>query len=113
MAEKLVIHPGGEVVAIHSDRIQPLMEQLGQQITIRRASHVEVTADLSLESANRLISQRGATFAGTWRNPDFNNKFWADLHPSGGPVLGPFDTYQAAIEAEVAWINAHGLTACQ
>ena len=37
-------------------------------------------------------------------------KWWADMAPSGGPVLGPFDTRQAALDAEVVWINQHVLT---
>ncbi len=33
--------------------------------------------------------------------------WWADLSPSKGPVLGPFDTRQAALDAEVAWLRVH------
>lgn len=47
---------------------------------IRRASHVEPTED------------------GRWL---------ADLSPSAGPLLGPFDSRSQAIEAEVQWLRDH------
>lgn len=31
--------------------------------------------------------------------------FYADLTPSGGPVLGEFELYSQAVEAEQQWIN--------
>ena len=33
-----------------------------------------------------------------------------DLRPVDGPVLGPFDRRSEALEAEVAWLEAHWLT---
>ena len=54
------------------------------EVSIRRASHVE---------------------------PDESGRWWADLAPSGGPKLGPFDRRSEAITAEMAWIEAHGLSA--
>ena len=37
-------------------------------------------------------------------------KWYADMALSGGDVLGPFDSRQEALDAEVAWINQHVLT---
>lgn len=34
-------------------------------------------------------------------------KWTADLTPVGGPILGPFDTRQQAIEEEVLWLNSN------
>lgn len=31
----------------------------------------------------------------------------ADMSPRGGPVLGPFKLRQAALDAEVAWLEDH------
>lgn len=31
--------------------------------------------------------------------------WWADLLPSNGPVLGPFNTRTEALDAEVAWLR--------
>ena len=36
-------------------------------------------------------------------------KFFVDLAPSGGPELGPFETREIAIEAEIEWINNNWL----
>lgn len=66
----------GEMRFIWNDAMRPLVF-LGQT-SIRRASHVEPTAD---------------------------NRWTADMGPSGGPVLGPFDTHAEAIAAELAWLG--------
>ena len=42
--------------------------------------------------------------------PDERGRWLADLSPVGGPVLGPFDLRSEALEAEVAWLEAHWLT---
>ena len=33
--------------------------------------------------------------------------WWADMSPSGGPLLGPFDRRSDALAAEVAWLQEH------
>ena len=71
----LVIDPLGTVRCVYGEAI-PLAD-LGD-LTIRRASHVE---------------------------PDEAGRWWADLTPVGGPVLGPFDRRSAALEAEAAWLD--------
>lgn len=52
------------------------------RVQIQRASHVEPDA------------------AGNW---------WADLGPSGGPVLGPFPVRSVALDAEQEWLTRHVL----
>ena len=41
--------------------------------------------------------------------PDAAGCWWADLGPSGGPVLGPFRRRSEALAAEVRWLEGHRL----
>jgi len=71
---------------LYADNLAPLLQQ--GEATVRRASHVEPT------------------------DPADPSKGWsADMAPSGGPVLGPFPTRQAALDAECAWLLARHLQA--
>jgi hypothetical protein len=79
-AQIVEIDPTGRLRFVYRDELQPLLA-LGTA-TIRRASHVE---------------------------PDADHRWWADLAPSGGPLLGPFETRQAALDGEVAWLQREGL----
>ncbi len=36
--------------------------------------------------------------------PDAQGRWWADMSPSGGGLLGPFNKRSQALEAEVAWL---------
>lgn len=72
------IDDDGSLEFIWSDDLACLRE-LGV-CDIRRASHVEPTVDALWE---------------------------ADMSPSGGPVLGAFETRQEAIDAELAWLAKH------
>lgn len=80
---KIVIRTSGKVEAIYSDALRPVLEGMGAQYSVRRASHVE----------------------------PLGTKWTADLAPVGGPVLGPFDLHAEAIAAEIAWIDRHHLGA--
>jgi len=71
----------GEMTFIYDDKLTGLMKHGPAKIT--RASHVDPTAD---------------------------NKWEANMVPSRGPVLGPFDTRAEALAAEVRWINENVLT---
>jgi hypothetical protein len=75
----LVIESDGGVRAIYSELVS--MDSLGS-LTITRGSHVE---------------------------PDEQGLWHADLAPSNGPVLGPFDRRSDAIDAEVAWLTKNWL----
>ena len=76
----LVISPGGTVRAVYSEEID--LDSLGP-VVITRASRVE---------------------------PDERGCWLADLSPVVGPVLGPFRRRSEALEAELAWLEAHWLT---
>jgi hypothetical protein len=76
---QLVVSPSGRVRAIYSELID--LSSLGRP-DITRASHVE---------------------------PDGAGRWHADLRPVGGPVLGPYPLRSQALEAEVAWLEAHWL----
>jgi len=41
--------------------------------------------------------------------PDAEGKWFADMAPVGGPLLGPFERRSEALEAEVAWLEANWL----
>ena len=76
----LVVEPGGRVRCRYGEAID--LPSLGA-LTIRRASQVE---------------------------PDGQGRWWADLSPVGGPLLGPFPTRTPALEAELAWLERHWLS---
>jgi hypothetical protein len=74
---QLVISPVGNIRCIYGEEMDLAIFGLPQ---IRRASHVEPTAD------------------GQWE---------ADLSPVIGPILGPFASRSDALAAEVAWLQQH------
>ena len=76
----LVVAPDGTARAIYSETID--LAALGAPVIVR-ASYVEPGRD------------------GRWH---------ADLRPMLGPVLGPFGRRSEALQAEVAWLEAHWLT---
>ena len=75
----LLIETSGTVRCVFGEEID--LGQLGR-LSIRRGSHVEPTPD------------------GQWI---------ADLAPVQGPLLGPFPTRTAALDAEVTWLQEHWL----
>lgn len=78
MKESITIVARDGLLRMRYDDRLTFKGQAAQQ-SIRRASHVEPTED------------------GNWT---------ADMAPMGGPVLGPFPTRKAALQAEAAWIDA-------
>ena len=76
---QLIINPDGTVRCLYSEEFD--LHTLGQ-LTIARGSHVE---------------------------PDGQGKWWADMSPVCGPRVGPFDRRSEALQAEVAWLEAHWL----
>ncbi len=76
----LVINADGSIHCIYGEELS--LCQLGQ-LNIRRASHVEPTA---------------------------NGQWTADLTPVNGPVLGPFNQRTEALAAEVNWLRSNWLT---
>lgn len=76
---EIVVATTGELRCVYSDVID--LGALGQ-VNIRRASHVE---------------------------PGVDGKWWADLSPVSGPMLGPFDRRTEALAAELRWLEANWL----
>ena len=74
---QLTIEPGGIVHAVYDEAID--LAEFGP-VTIRRASHCE---------------------------PDEQGRWWVDLSPVSGPVLGPFHRRTEALRAEHQWLNQH------
>ena len=79
----LLINANGDVRCIYGEELD--LHKFGQ-LSIRRGSHVEPTAD------------------GLWT---------ADLSPVGGPMLGPFDNRTEALDAERDWLLSHWLVTSQ
>jgi hypothetical protein len=71
---ELVVDAGGSVRCIYGEELD--LREIGK-LQITRASHVEPDA------------------AGYW---------FADMAPSGGPVLGPFSSRTEALGAERGWL---------
>ena len=78
-AMELIIEPSGVVRCVYSEDID--VSALGST-AISRASHVE---------------------------PDHYGRWWADLSPTEGPVLGPFPNRSAALAAEHTWLETNWL----
>lgn len=77
---ELLIETTGQVRCVYAESVD--LHELGA-VAIRRGSHVEPTAD------------------GHWT---------ADMAPVNGPLLGPFASRSAALDAEIAWLLCHWLT---
>ena len=75
---ELVVAVDGGVRCIYDEALD--LRALGK-LQITRASHVE---------------------------PDSDGNWWADMGPSGGPVLGPFGSRSAGLGAERGWLVAGG-----
>ena len=84
MEHDILIDSDGSIQAIHTDEIAEVFA--GEDVTVRRASHVEPWAKRKARGTALL--------------------WGADLRPCGGPILGPFPTRLAALAAEVTWLRA-------
>ena len=78
---QLVIAPQGDIRCIYGEKID--LHALGKAAIVR-GSHVE---------------------------PDHNGRWFADLSPVGGPVLGPFHQRTQALQAEYAWLETNWIVA--
>jgi hypothetical protein len=77
---ELVIGCDGGVKCIYDEALD--LRELGK-LQITRASHVE---------------------------PDLDGNWFADMGPSGGPVLGPFKNRSEALGAEREWLHTKAKT---
>jgi len=73
----LLVRPDGHVQCVYGEEID--LAAIGV-VRIARASHVE---------------------------PDAQGRWWADLTPVSGPVLGPFGRRSDALAAEHTWLEGH------
>ena len=97
MSIPIVVRSSGEVQFLYTEELD--LSTLGPVAKQKRASHIELTCDLSDEALISLARLPiDETPANTW---------WADLTPSGGPVLGPFEKRSQALAAEAVWIQEH------
>ena len=71
----LIVGLDGAVSCIYDELLD--LHQIGT-LSITRASHVE---------------------------PDAGGDWWADMGPSGGPVLGPYGSRSEALVAERGWLS--------
>ena len=71
---ELVVDAGGDVRCVYGEELE--LREFGR-LQITRASHVE---------------------------PDRDGFWWADMGPSGGPVLGPYGSRSEALGAERVWL---------
>lgn len=74
---QLVIGPKAQIRCLYEEMID--LSSLGT-ITIQRASQVE---------------------------PDDEGRWWANLQPVLGPLLGPFSLRSEALQAERQWLENH------
>jgi hypothetical protein len=96
MTVRIVIPPQGEARALYSPQAHQLLAAVGT-VQTRRASRVEPSESLCPVAVQWLL-QRGTD---SLREGDW----WADLLPVQGPVLGPFETRDAAVAAELVWLQ--------
>ncbi len=73
---ELIVATDGVARCIYDEALD--LRELGK-LQITRASHVE---------------------------PDAEGYWWADMGPSGGPVLGPYGSRSEALGAESVWVSA-------
>jgi hypothetical protein len=88
--------------AIYTPEVQKIAEGIGE-VTMTRASHVEPGNELSEEARK-------------WLNLELedvvDNKWYADMLPVDGPVLGPYDDRDTALAEEVKWLNDNNIPVC-
>jgi len=116
--EEVIITKDGQFRAILSPLIDRVTRSLGPR-TIRRASHVEPTTDLSQAAMRWLYDNQewtefvvpvpGYGLDKFEPNPEHRNLWWADMTPVEGPVLGPYDTREEALAREVDWLKEQGI----
>ena len=99
---KVVIPPDGSPRAVYSEEAQALLAPIGD-VEVRRASHVEPTAELSDDAREWLLNSRGVQSALLREHA-----WWADLTPVNGPVLGPYNTRDYALKEEIDWLDKNG-----
>jgi len=124
---ELIIDPGGNIRHL-VDVPEEAVAGLGEAVEVWRNSHVEPGSELR----NAALTWLDVTYAGESEWDAYNGpqsrftqssldcksaelksqyltKWWADMLPVGGPVLGPYTHRKAALEAEITWLRANNL----
>jgi len=104
---ELIIEPDGHtrhLIDPHSERIG---EAVGPKVQTFRNSHVESWNDLTVAARGSVLSPEG--YEGGSNSVIDPNWFWADMTPVDGPVLGPFDNHETALEHERIWLRKHNI----
>jgi hypothetical protein len=136
VAKEIIISPQGDLRAIHSPETEQVLRgvaaQSGSEVETRRASHVEPLFNLSDEAVcwlftegpfqdekipfdmeRRLLLSKAAEHGHFLRRLLPKDKWWADMRPVRGPVLGPYDTKEVALDEEVKWLREHSIPVCE
>ena len=110
----VVISPQGDRTMTHRDELLRPDPERGP-FRIRRASHIEPTAELAPAAveiaASRHLPLRYTRDTAGYTAAELRELlpagWWADLTPVSPVVLGPFDTRIAALQAESDWLQEH------
>jgi hypothetical protein len=117
--EKMIVIPcdgissgANPVRAIYDPAVNDVLQAVGGTST-KRASHVEPGSGLS-QNALTYLCPDYAHVVNIYGSPleihdEYANKWFADMTPVGGQVLGPFDDRDAALTAEVEWLHANDI----
>lgn len=114
MTATLIVPRRGPVRGIYAPATATVVQGLGA-VQTRRASHVEPTEELSGTALGWLWSNKRDLFRASEPNEPavlqdlLPRAWWADCCPVGGPVLGPYDSRDAALTAESEWLLANGI----
>jgi hypothetical protein len=111
----LIFPPNGGVKHLVDPASEHFGACVGPKDTTKRNSHIESWLDLSSHARSwllhhlPLIADEGRVWDMDADMRELTNHFWADMLPVRGGVLGPFDTYEAARQAEIDWLVDHDL----
>jgi len=102
-----------KIRAIYTPDAQRIAEGVGK-VTIARASNVEPTDGLSEEAKKHLacFNRLGNSEHYKGQPPLPANKWWADMTPVNGPVLGPYEDRDTALAEEVKWLEDNNIPVC-
>lgn len=97
---------------LYGPLVDKLADALGEKDT-NRVSHVDSVNDLTEAAHIWLWKNYKGPVAPVRKGTEAmvypKNKWFADLLPVDGPVLGPFDTREEGLAAEHEWLHEHGI----
>jgi len=109
---RFIITPTGNVRCLVGQLPVDMRTKLGDVVSTKRCSHVDTWNDLS-KYAQCVLYAHSRVPEGAYAPVDphcaWLNKWWADMTPVRGPVLGPFEERQDALDAEIEYLYEHHL----